>query len=180
MKKLFTLSVLFIGFITAATGQISMKDQEAIRNAVRTMQDGWNARSGQMFSTSFAPTHDYIVWNGLYFNDQSRENNARAHQGIFDSVYKTTDVKLTVDDMRQIREDLVLVHVLGATYEHNTPVPDNPKVIISMLMEKQNSEWKIISFHNSDIEISFEPGVPNGSPVPPQAMFKSWYAHAGK
>lgn len=180
MKKLLSLSLLFIGCITASFAQISMKDQEAIKGVVRTMQDGWNAKSGQTFSSPFAPTHDYIVWNGLYFNDQSRENNARAHQGIFDSVYKTTDVKLIVDDMRQIREDLVLVHTLGATYEHNTTVPVNPKVIITMLMEKQSNEWKIISFHNSDIEFTFEPGEANGSPIPPQAMYKSWYAHQGK
>jgi hypothetical protein len=48
-----------------------------------------------------------------------------------------------------------------------------------MLLEKKNNTWQIISFHNSDIELSFEPGAPVVGP-PPQAMYKSWYASSGK
>lgn len=179
MKKLLTLLLILIGGATSTFAQLSSQDQESIRDIVRTMEEAWNTKSGQKFSTCFAPVHDYIVWNGLYFKKQTKENNARAHQGIFDSIYKTTDVRLMVENLQLIREDLVLAHVLGATYEHNTPVPDNPKVIISMLLEKKNNEWQIISFHNSDIEISFEPGTPTQGP-PPQAMYKSWYASSGK
>lgn len=179
MKKLLILSLILIGSTTSTFAQLSSQDQESIRAIVRTMEEGWNARNGQKFATGFAAVHDYIVWNGLYFNKQSREDNARAHQGIFDSVYKNTDVKLMVENLQPIREDLVLAHVLGATYEHNSPVPENPKVIISMLLEKKNNAWQIISFHNSDIEISFEPGTPSVGP-PPQAMYKSWYVSNGK
>lgn len=180
MKKVCMLSVLFIAIIATASAQINPRDEAVIHGIVRTMEEGWNAKSGKTFATHFAPTHDYIVWNGVFLKDLTREGNAMSHQGIFDSFYKTTDVRLIVSKMSPIREDLVLVHALGATYEHNTPIPENPKVIITMLMEKKNNEWSIISFHNSDIEISFDPGVPNGSPVPPQVMYQNWYAAQGK
>ena len=180
MKKLFMLSAFFTSIISTSFAQLSSRDEAAIHNIVRTMEQGWNAKSGKTFATHFAPTHDYIIWNGVFLNDLTREGNAMSHQGIFDSFYKTTDIRVVVSKIRPIREDLALVQALGATYEHNTPVPENPKVIITMLMEKKNNEWSIISFHNSDIEISFDPDVPNGSPVPPQVMYQNWYAAQGK
>lgn len=180
MKKLFILSVFLIGMISTTCAQLNPRDEAAIHSIVRTMEEGWNAKSGKIFATHFAPTHDYIIWNGIFLNELTREGNAMSHQGIFDSFYKTTDLRVVVSKIRPIREDLVHVQVLGATYEHNTPIPENPKVIITMLMEKKNNEWSIISFHNSDIEISFEPGAPDGSHVPPQVMYKGWYAAQGK
>lgn len=180
MKKLCMLSILLTGIIVTSFAQINPRDEAAIHSIVRTMEQGWNAKSGKIFSTHFAPTHDYIIWNGVFLNELTREGNAMSHQGIFDSFYKTTDLRVVVNKIRPIREDLALVQVLGATHEHNTPVPENPKVIITMLMEKKNNEWSIISFHNSDIEISFDPAEPNGSQVPPQDMYKHWYAAQGK
>lgn len=174
MEKLLMLSFFFFGILATSYAQINNSDKDAIYAIVRDMEQGWNTNNGETFARGFAPTHDYIVVNGIYLSNQSKERNAMAHQGLFDSVYKTTDLRLIVDKMTSIREDLVLLHVFGATYEQNTPVPENPKVIITMLVEKKNNDWNIISFHNSDIEI-FEPGTPNRSPVPVEVMFGSWY-----
>ena len=175
MEKLLMLSFFFIGILATSYAQINKSDKDAIYAIVHDMELGWNSNNGKTFARGFAPTHDYIVVNGIYLSNQSREGNAMAHQGLFDSVFKTLDLRLIVDKMTTIREDLVLLHVLGATYEQNTPVPENPKVIITMLVEKKNNDWNIISFHNSDIEI-FEPGAVNRSPVPVETMYSSWYA----
>jgi uncharacterized protein (TIGR02246 family) len=175
MKHLIALSTLFFGFISVSFSQYSNQDEKALYGIVQTMQQGWNAKSGKQFASNFASPHDYIVWNGMYFNSQTTDNNAEAHQALFDSFYKNTDVRLKIDKIRPIREDLVTVHLFGATYERGTPVPENPKVIITLLIEKQKEGWKIISFHNSDIEISFEGDATSSSSVPLQEMFKSWY-----
>ena len=175
MEKLLMLSFFLISIVVTSYSQISNSDKESIYNIVRDMELGWNTNNGKTFARGFAPSHEYIVWNGIYLSNQSKEGNEMAHQGLFDSVYKTTDIRLVVQKMTSIREDLILLHVLGATFEQNTPVPENPKVIITMLLEKKNNNWSIISFHNSDIEI-FEPGAINRSPVPAEAMYGSWYA----
>ena len=174
MKHIVSLSLLAVGFTSLANAQTSV-DDKAITSSVMKLEEGWNARNGEVFAQSFAPEHDYIVWTGIYFPGMTPEKNAMAHQGIFNTIYQNTDLKMVVDKIRYIREDLALVHVLGASYDHGTAVPENPEIIISMLLEKQNGAWKIISFHNCDIEVSFEPGAQTGSPVPLNVMYGNWY-----
>ncbi len=180
MKSIFTLPIIFFAMTTLTHAQLNDKDKTALRTMVQTLEDGWFAKNGKTFASQFAPTHDYIVWNGLYMSNITPEQNAMAHQGIFDTQYKYTDLKLRVDKMKSIRPDLALVHVLGATYERGKAVPSDPRVIITLVVEKQNDVWKIISFHNCDIEISFDPEAQGNGPVPPRAMFGSWYSDSGK
>jgi uncharacterized protein (TIGR02246 family) len=155
-------------------------DEKAIRQVVQTMQDAWNAKSGEQFASVFAEGHDYIVWTGMYMPGTPVVANARAHQGIFDTQYKNSDMEIRVDKIRFIREDIATAHFLAAAYEHGTPVPEHPSVIVSILLEKQEGAWKIIAFHNCDIELSFEPGAQNPSPVPLNVMYASWYNGAGE
>ena len=54
-------------------------------------------------------------------------------------------------------------------------LPENPGAVISMVVEKKDNDWKIISFHNCDIEISFDPAAAGQAPIPPKVMYASWY-----
>lgn len=151
------------------------RDEQQLRDMIMTMQTGWNTRSGQTFASVFDSVHDYIVINGIYLSGITPEANAQAHQQIFNTIYKTTDLTLKVDKTRFIRPDLALLHLLGATYEQGKSVPTHPTAIITMLAEKKNGTWKVISFHNCDIDVSNESGAPNKSPIPFQVMYASWY-----
>jgi uncharacterized protein (TIGR02246 family) len=183
MKKLVT--ILFISIMTAtmtptpeARAQSNTAhDDQQLRKMIMTMQEGWNAKSGQTFASVFDTVHDYIVVNGIYLSGISPEANAGAHQQIFNTIYKTTDLSLKVDKIRFVRPDLALIHVLGATYEQEKPVPAHPTSIITLLAEKKSDSWKVISFHNCDIDVSNEPNAPNKSPIPFQVMYASWYKH---
>jgi len=114
MKGLICLSL--VTAVVLQTNAQTSADEQAIRANIATMQEGWNAKSGAKFSTAFAEVHDYIVWNGYYFPNMTPQMNAGAHQGLFSSVYKTTDIQLKVDKIKFIRSDLALLHVYGATY----------------------------------------------------------------
>jgi uncharacterized protein (TIGR02246 family) len=174
MKK----SILMATLITAAmtvNAQTANTDELAIRKIVSTMQKGWNEKSGTTFASGFAKVHDYIVINGMYLNAITPEINANSHQGIFNSIYKTTDLELKVDKITFVNPDLALVYVLGVTYKHGAAVPENPGAMMSMVVEKKNDDWKIISFHNSPIQVSFKPGDEGQTPVPPKVMYGNWY-----
>lgn len=175
MKHVIAILTTTLTLCTTAFANGNPKDEQALHAIVQTMEDGWNARSGQQFASVFAEGHDYIVWTGMYMPGTSVETNARAHQGIFDYQYKTTDMELKVDKIRFVRDDLALLHVLGAGYDQGTVVPEHPAVLITILAEKQGGTWKIISFHNCDIELSFVPGEEKRSPVPLSVMYQSWY-----
>ncbi len=174
MKKTIFMSTL-VAITMSANAQPANNDEEAIRTIVTTMQNGWNEKNGKIFASSFANPHNYIVVNGMYLSSITPEMNANSHQGIFNSIYKTTDLALKPDKITFVRPDLALVYVLGATYEQGTAIPENPGVVISMMAEKKGNDWKIISFHNCDIEVSFDPANAAPTPLSPKTMFASWY-----
>jgi uncharacterized protein (TIGR02246 family) len=170
----FALVCLTLQLTLPASAQERQLDDNAIRNIVATMESGWNAKSGKEFSTYFAANHDYIVWSGIYLANIPTETNAMAHQGLFDGMYKNVDLELRLDKIRYIKDDVAVVHVLGATYDQGTPIPELPKVIITLVVEKKDSQWQIISFHNCDIEPAFPNSDPKAAGPPPHIMFASW------
>lgn len=176
MKKTIMLSVITAFIMNAVIAQPDKAaDEQAIRNIVTSMQTGWNAKDGKTFASGFAKVHDYIVVNGMYLSAISQEMNAANHQGIFNSIYKTTDLQLKTDKISFVNPNLALVYVMGATYQQGAALPENPAVMISMVIEKKNNEWKIISFHNGPIQVSFNPADEKRTPIPPKQMYASWY-----
>jgi uncharacterized protein (TIGR02246 family) len=159
----------------AQTQRNQASDQQPFRDMITTMQTGWNTKNAQLFSSVFDKIHDYVVVNGIYLSGITPEANARSHQQIFNTIYRNTDLTLKIDKVRFVRPDLALVHLLGATYEHGKPVPADPMAVITLLVENKLDSWKIISFHNCNIEVSNEPDAPNKSPIPFQVMYASWY-----
>lgn len=152
-------------------------DEQAIRKIINTMETGWTQKSGETFSSVFADGADYIVWNGYYFPNMSKQQNAAAHQGLFDGPYRTYDITLKIDKMRFLRPDLALVHVYGGGYTKGSAVPENPTVLMTMIVEKKDGAWKIISFHNLDLEVFTDKETAERSPMPPKLMYANWYKH---
>ena len=149
----FILFSISLFFSKSVIGQTELShDEVAIHKILQGMTDAWAAKDGEQFASFFADDHDFIVWAGMYSPNNTRENNARGHQGIFNTIYKNWDVELRVDKMRFVRPDLALVHVLGAGGEKGKELPPYPNVLQSILMEKTETGWHILSFHNLDIE----------------------------
>jgi uncharacterized protein (TIGR02246 family) len=171
MKKTI-ISIMTAIITSAATAQTKTADETALNKQVESMQTAWNNKNGEVFSQSFADVHDYIVVNGFYFPAFTRQGNAAAHQGLFNGRYKNTDIELNVDKISFIRPDLAMVYVLGASFEKGAAVPKDPSIIMTILFEKKNENWKIISFHNHTLE-SFK--EKERSPMPLEVMYASWY-----
>lgn len=169
-----TLLIMLTAISTSVLAQ-SNTDEQAIKKVINTMETGWVQKNGELFSSVFAEGHDYIVWNGYYFPNQSVKQNAAAHQGLFDGVYKTFDVKLKVDKIRFVRPDVALVHVYGGGYTKGEAAPENPTVLMTLLMEKKSNDWKIISFHNLDLFAFTDKTTAERSPMPLQVMYANWY-----
>lgn len=167
--------IILIVFIQPLFSQTA-QDEQAIRDLVATMADAWTEGNGERFAVAFADEHDYIVWNGMYLKGINPQVNAQSHQQIFNTVYKDTEHYATVDKIKFIREDLALIHVLAAVAKKGEGRPENPGVLWSGLLEKQNGAWKILSFHNLDLEVFQDERMRQQSPVPPEVMYASWYA----
>lgn len=171
MKKAFLLTLTVI-VTTVATAQTNSKDDQALRNIIATLEKGWNTKSGETFSGVFAEVHDYIVVNGYYFPGFTRQGNAAAHQGLFNGIYKENRLKLKIDKVQFFRPDLAQITALGALYSKDSTVPADPAAIMTLIAEKKNEDWKIISFHNHHLESFIDR---ERSPIPLQVMYASWY-----
>ncbi len=128
--------------------QTNSKDQIAVRSIITTLENGWNNKSGKTFSSVFADVHDYIGVDGRYFSNFTKKGNEVAHQGLFDGVFKNRIIKLKVDKVTFFRKDLAQIIAIGANYEKGGNPPEDPGIIMTVIAEKKNNVWKVISFHN--------------------------------
>ena len=173
MKKL-----ILAGLLMAIAPFISAQndtDKTAILQAVDNMAVGWNKADGDLFAKSFANTHDFIVWNGYYFKKISKEMNARSHTELFKNMYPNTRLDYVVDQLTFVTSEVAILHVLGAVSDKSEPRPEHPMVLFSVVLKKTDSDWKIVSFHNLDLEAFADPDTKANAPIPTSVMYASWY-----
>jgi len=162
-------------FATAFTSSQTEEDEKAIKEIVASMEEGWMQKDGKKYASGFAETHDFIVWTGYYFRNTTKAMTAAGHQRLFDGPFKMLDIRLRVDKIRFIRTDIALTHVIGVGYEKGKEIPKDPGVLMSILLEKKDGLWQILSFHNLDLEAFQNEEVMKGMPFPAEVMYASWY-----
>lgn len=131
------------------TPKASAEDEAAIRDNVKQMESGWNAKSGASYARPFANDADFVVINGMHI--QGHEAIEKNHQRIFDTVFKNTTVSLTVKQVRFLRPDVAVVHVSG---HRDAPEAERKLVMdatMVMVMTKEGGQWKIASFQNTEV-----------------------------
>ena len=125
-------------------------DEAAIRENVKSMETGWNTKSGATFAKPFADDADYVIINGMHI--QGKPAIDKGHQQIFDTIYKQTSLALSVKRIRFLRPDVALVHVGGRMKMPEGAGFREHEAIISMVMLKDAGGWKIASFQNTQVQ----------------------------
>jgi uncharacterized protein (TIGR02246 family) len=140
------------------TKPIQREDETAIRQLVQDMQDAQNTKDGELFASAFAQGHDYMAINGLFMPNQTRQDNARIHQRLYDdrrsSVagrYGEVEVRLNVSKIRLLTPGIAMVHVRSEFRLKNDP-DKKTKNIITAVMHKREGEWEIVAFHNAPVQ----------------------------
>ena len=124
-------------------------DDAAIREGVRQMESGWNAKSGAEFAKPFAEDADYVVINGMQI--KGREAIAQGHQQIFDNVYKESVLSMSVKQVRMLRADVALVHVSARLKSSRAADAQEGQAVITLVMTKEGGAWKIAAFQNTSV-----------------------------
>ncbi|HEX8369039.1 MAG TPA: SgcJ/EcaC family oxidoreductase [Pyrinomonadaceae bacterium] len=133
----------------AKTSEAS-KDETMIRASVEQMAKGWNAKSGAEFAKPFAEDADYVVINGMQI--KGRAVIDKGHQDIFDTIYKNSTLAVSVEQLRYLRPDVAIVHVLStlSVTQENSTRSHNAK--ITLVMTKNKDKWEIAAFQNTQIQ----------------------------
>jgi len=149
------LTVLFFVIICAVLTAKAQKtndksaDETAMRANVAQMMNGWNAKSGEQFAKPFADDADYVIINGGQI--KSRKVIAKAHQGIFDTIYKNSSISLAVDSIRFLKPDVALVHVTGTLTVTENNSTHSGTARQTLVMMKTSDKWEIAAFQNTEI-----------------------------
>jgi uncharacterized protein (TIGR02246 family) len=80
---------------------------------------------------------------------RGRDAIAAAHQEIFDSFYKGTEVRLDVRDLRSLRPDVAVVHFDGRIVGPSEQLPEQPQFVLVAVMSKEDGLWRVVVFHNT-------------------------------
>ena len=150
MKTLVFVTLLMLGFSGQATHSAPdgrAADEAAIRESVKQMETGWNTKSGALFAKPFAEDADYVVINGMYI--KGRATIESAHQRIFDTIYKDTNITLTVKQIRFLRPDVAVVHVEGHRTSSTQALAQD--AMMTLLMTKEKLGWMISAFQNTAV-----------------------------
>ena len=141
------VAALLLVCAQSARAQDAGKDEEAIKQIVRQLQDGWNAHDGKAFAAPFAEDADYVVVNGMRI--KGREEIEKGHAGIFSTFYKESHNVATLKSVRFLRPDVAVAHV-----EWNLEVKpggEKAKAMNSLVLTRDGGKWSIASFHNTPI-----------------------------
>lgn len=146
-------TLLALAFAALSLPASAMSDDEAaIAQLAQAMQDGWNRKDGQAFAAPFADGHDYVNIHGMFIPDASREGNARAHQGLFASVYKDTDLSLRVTKVRFLSPQIAVAHFQGHTHPKGNADEKRQEIVITGVMQKRAGQWEIVAFQNTQVK----------------------------
>jgi len=146
-------------YTTTDAGPIRREDEAAIRRLVRDLQEGQNAKDGEQFASAFAPEHDYVAINGVFLPNQTREDNARVHQRLYDEgrssvagKHRDVEVRLNVARIRPLTtEGVAVVHIEGE-FRPKGAHEVQAKNIISTVVLKRENGWEIVAFHNAPVQ----------------------------
>ncbi|HEX8175799.1 MAG TPA: SgcJ/EcaC family oxidoreductase [Pyrinomonadaceae bacterium] len=139
----------------ALTPQNSGKDEEAVRQIVRQLQDGWNAHDGKAFAAPFAADADYVVVNGMRIT--GKEAIEQGHTSIFTTIYKESHNVATVKSIRFLHPDIALVHVEWNLEFRVGGETKKARAMNSIVMMKEGAKWSIVAFHNTPIQQEARP-----------------------
>jgi uncharacterized protein (TIGR02246 family) len=149
MKTLVFVTLLMLGFSGQTMHQPDehAADEAAMRECVKQLETGWNTKSGALFAKPFAEDADYVVINGNYIKGRAAIESG--HQRIFDTIYKDTNITLTVKQIRFLRADVAVVHVEG---RRSGPVKElMQEAMLTLMMTKEKQGWVIAAFQNTAV-----------------------------
>ena len=133
----------------AQTARDSSKDEAALRQIVRQVEDAWNAHDGKAFAAPFAADADYVVVNGMYL--KGRDAIEQGHTSIFTTIYKDSRNAAAVKGVRFLRPDVAVAHVEW-TMEAR-PGADKARAMNTMVMTREaGGKWAIAAFHNTPVQ----------------------------
>ncbi len=156
----FLMAITFIMLLpgSASAGQTVDDAAQAI---VDQLIEGWNAGDGKAFASPFREDAGYRVWNGML--SEGRDEIARNHQQVFDTIFRGTNLTLKIQKIRPLTDRVVVVYLEGRIYRDGEPLEQLPNMkgaVPVLILVEEEGQWVVGHFQNTPmIQMGPPPGV---------------------
>lgn len=126
-----------------------MKPEEISQNVLHTLEQAWNNANGSEFAKPFAGISEFVDIRGTFHQNVSPQYIGEAHQELFMSIYKGSDITYKLLHAISIDTNTILVN---ATTELNTPSGPLSGInnsMITLILTNTDDHWKIRAFQNT-------------------------------
>jgi uncharacterized protein (TIGR02246 family) len=122
----------------------------ALHELFARLERTWNAGDATAYSECFTPDCDYITFEGGHL--QGRNENAHAHQKLFDTFLKGSKLEGRIKDIRFLTPDVAVLHATGNVRLRwqSRPAPGRESIQTYVAINR-DGVWQFASFHNSRI-----------------------------
>jgi ketosteroid isomerase-like protein len=143
-------------------------DEEAARKVVYGFQQAWNRHDMDAFGALFAPDADFVNRSGVHWKGREaiQLNHAFVHGTVpIDSpgvthpkenygVFKTVTIAFKQIDVRFIRTDVAVAHVISEP--HGDPRREGQQAVVVMILTRNSGHWLITVGQTTEINRSPE------------------------
>ena len=126
---------------------MTISDERIVADIVGDLEKAWNAADGEGFGRPFAEDADFVNIRGEHF--RTRDAIARGHQGIFNTIYKGSHVRLQVTGVRAIAPGVLLAHIKSTLTAPTGPLAGEHRSLFSAVLVEDQHNWRIAAFHNT-------------------------------
>ena len=155
IRSLVALTIVAACSITAVAQGSQKSAQQAqedaaIRENVRKMEEGWNAKNGTLFAEPYAEDADVVAVGG--FVRKGHDDIEKVHWDMFRGSFKNSIITLKIKQLRLVRPDVALVQIDNTNKLQRGETTHEFSSVITLVMTKEAGRWKIASFQNTIAE----------------------------
>ncbi len=125
-------------------------DEGLIRSLFQNLLDSWGSGDGYAYASHFTPDSDYIAFDGTH--RKGREENAAAHQQLFETWLKGTRLTGQIKGIRFLSPEIAIVHAAGGMLMTKHSTQPKRQSIQTLIAVKNASTWRFTAFHNFRVQ----------------------------
>jgi len=123
---------------------------ESIRATFDDLEAAWARGDGAAFAAKCTPDVDFINLLGMYA--KGREAVTAMHEKIFNGPYAGSTLQFSIEHVRQLSDDMLLVITPGELQIPSGPVQGIVRTVATILLVRNGPNWEVASFHNTKRE----------------------------
>jgi uncharacterized protein (TIGR02246 family) len=112
-----------------------------------SLSDAWNAADSRAFASAFTADADFV--NIYAMRAVGRDEIAGLHQMIFDTVYRGSDNRFTVDKIRRLSDDVAAALITAELNVPQGPMAGVVRTVATAVFVRDGEAWKIAMFQNT-------------------------------